>query len=183
MPANEAQILANQANSKRSTGPKTAEGKAVSRANAYKHGLTGVGVVVSDADTAQIEQYASELKAEFRPSNMTAEKLVERMAVLAIRMERSVTQEFAAVAENVRLAQANFEAPEGLDEQTVAKLRREAGRIALFDPSKEACLARKYEAAAERGMYRALKELRLVERPAKAEKSAEVDRSIEQSLA
>jgi hypothetical protein len=37
----------------------------------------------------------------------------------------------------------------------------------MLVPSKEATLARKYEATAERGMYRALKELRQVERDAK----------------
>jgi hypothetical protein len=41
--------------------------------------------------------------------------------------------------------------------------RAEAADIALFDPSKEANLARKYEAAAERGLYKALRELRQVE--------------------
>jgi len=168
MPASEARILANQANAKLSSGPKTPEGKAASRANAYKHGLTGDGVVVSEKDAAKINQLASDLKAEFRPSNMTGQKLAERMAVLSVRMDRSVEQESAAIAENVRLAEANFEAPESLDEQTVAKLRREAGQIALFDPSKEACLARKYEASAERGFFRALKELRLIEKERKA---------------
>jgi hypothetical protein len=38
----------------------------------------------------------------------------------------------------------------------------------MFDPSKEAALARKYEAAAERGFFRALKELRQLEKQAKA---------------
>jgi hypothetical protein len=168
MSASEARILANQANAARSTGPRTVEGKAKSRANAYKHGLTGAGVVVSDHDAAKIEQLTSELKAELLPSTTTGSMLVERMAVLAVRMERSVAQENAAIAENVRLAEADFEAPEGMNEAIVAKLRREAGQIALFDPSKEATLARKYEAAAERGFFRALKELRLVEKERKA---------------
>jgi hypothetical protein len=48
-------------------------------------------------------------------------------------------------------------------------MRDLAARRALFDPSREATLARKYEAAAERGFFRALKELRQVEREAKAE--------------
>jgi hypothetical protein len=164
MSTSAARILANQANAQHSTGPKTSEGKAQSRANAYKHGLTGNGVVVSEKDAAKIEQLTAELKAELRPSNTTGRMLVERMAVLGVRMERSVAQESAAISENVRLAEADFEAPEGLDEKTVAKLRREAGEIALFDPSKEACLARKYEAAAERGFFRALKEFRQIEK-------------------
>ena len=43
-----------------------------------------------------------------------------------------------------------------------------AGRRALFDPSREATLARKYEAAAERGFFRTLKEIREIKAEAKA---------------
>ena len=38
--------------------------------------------------------------------------------------------------------------------------RHQAGVLARFDPSPEAVLARRYEAAAERGMYRALKAIK-----------------------
>jgi len=50
-----------------------------------------------------------------------------------------------------------------LDHGAIAADRAGAGSRALFDPSKEATLARKYEAAAERQMHRALKEMRVVE--------------------
>ncbi len=43
-----------------------------------------------------------------------------------------------------------------LDRDALDQDRAEAVDRALFDPSKEAILARKYEAAAERGMYKAL---------------------------
>ncbi len=52
---------------------------------------------------------------------------------------------------------------ETLDYEALAADRAGAADRALFDPSKEATLARQYEAAAERGMHRALKELRAVE--------------------
>ena len=90
------------------------------------------------------------------------------MAVLALRMERGFLQESAALAARVRKARDEFEAPEGLDEASVELLRDEAATRALFDPSAEATLARKYEAAAERGFFRALKELRQVEKAHKA---------------
>ncbi len=38
----------------------------------------------------------------------------------------------------------------------------------MFDPSPEATLARRYQAAAERGFYKALKQLRQMEREAEA---------------
>jgi hypothetical protein len=62
-------------------------------------------------------------------------------------------------------------APEGVDQATAVQLRAEAVARAMFDPSKEATLARKYEAAAERGFFRALKELRQLEKQAKAAES------------
>jgi len=52
---------------------------------------------------------------------------------------------------------------ETLDYGAIAADRAGAADRALFDPSKEATLARKYEAAAEREMHRALKEMRAVE--------------------
>ena len=48
------QVAANRENSKRSTGPKTTHGKAVSRRNALSHGLSGEGIVLPDELEAQI---------------------------------------------------------------------------------------------------------------------------------
>ncbi len=50
-----------------------------------------------------------------------------------------------------------------LDLGAIAADRASAPALALFDSSKEAAQARKYEAAAERGMYRALREFRQFE--------------------
>jgi hypothetical protein len=50
-----------------------------------------------------------------------------------------------------------------LDPLALEQDRAQAADRALFDPSPEMILARKYEAATERGLYRALKELREVE--------------------
>jgi len=52
---------------------------------------------------------------------------------------------------------------ETIDLDAIAADRAGAGSRALFDPSKEATLARKYEAAAERELHRALREMRAVE--------------------
>jgi hypothetical protein len=53
MPCSPARLLANQTNARLSTGPKTVEGKARSRGNALKHGLTGQGVVLPDEASAE----------------------------------------------------------------------------------------------------------------------------------
>ena len=168
MPATEAQLLANRRNAQRSKGPVTPEGKERSRANSLKHGLTGEGIVLTEEDAAEVEQMAANLESELRPSGTMGRVLVRRIATHVVRMDRSVLQETAALSDRVQQAEADFEAPEGLDDVEVDRLRLEAGRRAMFDPSKEATLARKYEAAAERGFFRALKEFRQVERDAKA---------------
>ncbi|WP_435015614.1 hypothetical protein TA3x_003158 [Tundrisphaera sp. TA3] len=62
--------------------------------------------------------------------------------------------------------QALRELREMEDDEEEAADRAEAAERALFDPSKEGQLARRYEAAAERGLFRALREFHEAERRA-----------------
>jgi hypothetical protein len=64
---------------------------------------------------------------------------------------------------------------EELDPAAVAQDRAEAGERALFDPSPEATLFRKYEAALRRSLYRALREFRELEAAAAAAREAEAE--------
>jgi hypothetical protein len=91
---------------------------------------------------------------------------------MSVRMDLCVEYETAMLTERVRLAEADFLPPEGVDDAEAARLRTEAGKRALFDTSKEATLARKYEADASRRFFRALKELRQHEKAAKADEKA-----------
>ena len=183
MPASEARIVANRSNALKSTGPKTEEGKARSRGNSLKHGLTGAGVVLPEEDAAEVDRRFVAFRDELKPSGEVGLILVRRAATLSVRMERGADQESAALAERVREALDEFEAPEGIDDDEADRLRAEAGRRAMFDPSKEATLARKYEAAAERGFFRALKELRQVEEAAKADDPVDQAAVIREALA
>ena len=169
MPASEARIKANRENAKRSSGPVTPEGKEKSRRNALKHGLAGAGIVLPEKDAAEVERRAIAFENELEPSGEVGLALVRRAALNSVRMERAADQQTAALTGRIRLVEAEFVAPEGATDEEAAKLKDEAARAAMFDPSKEATLARKYEAAAERGFYRALKELRAVERAVPAE--------------
>jgi len=287
MSCSPARIAANRANALASTGPRTAEGKERSRANALKHGLTGEGIALPVEDAPVVARRFAEFQAQFGPETPMGAVLVQRVAMLSVRLDRSYRQESAAIAAKVLRAEADFDearraeadhllhwigatpatnhrrllaTPEGVDrlvaewrelkrvaehpgearwdyanymkadhlcgrdssyvtefqalsfalkgehrflklgegegldegERRRSALRGIAGLIeakiaeleahretldlasiaaeragaaarALFDPSKEATLARKYEAAAERGIYRALQELREVE--------------------
>jgi hypothetical protein len=157
--ATEAQILANRSNSKLAKGPTSPQGRERSRSNSLKHGLTGAGIVLPEEDAAEVERLTVALRDEFKPAGAAGEILVRQMATMAVRMDRCADQETAALSQRVRTVMDEFVPPEGVDAEEAERLRVEAGKIALFDPSKEACLARKYEAAAQRGFFRALKEL------------------------
>jgi hypothetical protein len=160
MPASEARIRANQANGAKSQGPMSEAGKARSRANSYKHGLTGAGIVMPEDDAAEVERLSRALQDEFKTETPSETQLAHRMATMSVRMQRCVNQETAKLSQRVRRVMAEFQAPEGVDAVQAERLRIEAGNMALFDDSKEGILARKYEAAAERCFFRSLKELR-----------------------
>jgi len=293
MTCSPARLAANRANAQKSTGPKTEEGKARSRENSYKHGLSGEGVVLSAEDAVAVDARFAALLEDLAPDGEAARLLVHRIAMLSVRLDRSARQEAAALSARIEGAEAAFDdarraeaerllreishapatnyrrlmaSPEGVElmiaaweemkidlehpeetrwtyshyhradylhgldagnvattayqawthalngryellrperlegmddlarrhhalarlielvEADIARLRAhraamdtrgiEARRIlapdiALFDPSPEAILARKYEAAAERGFFRALRDLKELKKAAK----------------
>ena len=65
--ATKTQLEANRANARRSTGPKTASGKARSSMNGLKHGLTAETIVIGDEDPAQFERLRKALEERFEP--------------------------------------------------------------------------------------------------------------------
>ena len=82
------QQVANKANALRSTGPKSATGKAQSRMNSWKHGLAAETLVTGDEDPALFEELRSELFEEFHPSPGFECALVDRLAGLMWRLRR-----------------------------------------------------------------------------------------------
>ena len=105
-----ARIAANRANALKSTGPTTAAGKARSRANAYRHGMAGDGVVLSPADEVEVAQLTAALASELRPRGPLDQILVRRAAVMAVRLDHCATHERAATSYRVRHAAATFQA-------------------------------------------------------------------------
>ena len=80
------QLEANKTNALRSTGPKTASGKAKSRGNAWKHGLTAKSLIIGDERPSQLARLAADLEAHYRPANSMQHALVDQIAALMWRL-------------------------------------------------------------------------------------------------
>jgi len=84
----ERQLAANRRNAQNSTGPRTAEGKAISRLNAWKHGLSGHTIVVGPEQQEDFQTFHDNLLASFEPKNPVEAVFVNRFIVAAWHSER-----------------------------------------------------------------------------------------------
>jgi len=87
-PRSEAQREAARANGARSRGPTSAEGKARSSVNAFRHGLCSPAVLAPGEDPEAFAALLAALRAEHRPADATADLLVERLAVALWKLDR-----------------------------------------------------------------------------------------------
>ncbi len=86
MIVSEARIQANRLNALKSSGPKTAEGKERSRANALKHGLCASVVVAESLEL--IQQRSGEFFDTLKPQNEVHVWMVDQAALASIKIER-----------------------------------------------------------------------------------------------
>ena len=91
MTCSPAQLEANRKNALRSTGPKTLEGKARSRANALKHGLCANVVVPEDAE--MIQTRATAWFHTLKPQNELQDWLVDQISIYSLRIDRAERME------------------------------------------------------------------------------------------
>ena len=76
----EAQVAANRENAQKSTGPKSADGKTRICLNAFRHGLAGAFMILSDEVREDFDELHDGLCAEHKPETPTEILLVESMA-------------------------------------------------------------------------------------------------------
>ena len=87
--ATTSQILANRANSLRSTGPQTEAGKDRSSRNSFQHGLTSPKVVLPGEDPAEYDAFRTDILQQYQPANATEQILVEELAAAGWRLNRA----------------------------------------------------------------------------------------------
>lgn len=134
--ATAAQILANQANARLSTGPKTAAGKARSARNATTHGLTTGILHIPLHEAAAFRQFEAKAKQAMRPQGA---------------LERTAAGNFVHAAWRLRKIRA-----------LTLELYREHRADPLVTPAAAAELRQltRYRATVEMMFYRSLKQLR-----------------------
>ena len=136
--ASPAQIIANQANSQHSTGPRTAAGKARVSRNAVRHGLTARHLVIREDEHEQFDALESSLATELDPQGA---------------LETITFQELLHAAWNLqRFRRIEAEVSTGASEDFTA------GHItAVLDR------LTRYQARAQRAFYKAQAELRILQ--------------------
>ncbi len=91
-PVSKKKIEANRRNARKSTGPKTPEGKGRVKWNALKHGLLSKEVVIAVGDGREsrsaYEALLRQLRADLEPQGTLEEMLIEKMAILYWRQRR-----------------------------------------------------------------------------------------------
>ena len=88
MQISDKQLAANRRNAQLSTGPRTAEGKAVVSLNALTHGLRSRRVLLPDEDPAEFEKLCDTLTAEWEPQTPTEGHFVTQIAVALWKLDR-----------------------------------------------------------------------------------------------
>ena len=76
-----ARLAANRANAQKSTGPTSAEGKAISSKNRLGYGFNSAMPCMNDEDPAEFERLRVELHNEHRPVTPTETILVDKMVL------------------------------------------------------------------------------------------------------
>ena len=94
------QISANQKNARKSTGPRTADGKSVSSRNALSYGLHSQMLVLPDENLEEFQLLCSALQEYFQTVGIVEKELVNRMANLFWRLQRTNRIETSILTKN-----------------------------------------------------------------------------------
>jgi hypothetical protein len=126
--ATERQIESNRINAGKSTGPRTNEGKARSRGNAFKHGLAGENIVADPATSAAIEERKEAWASGYQTSTPEGDWTFHKMVASSFQIDRAEAsmdvhkREFAARAGHAWDEDHRLEA-----ETVAAKMARNPG--------------------------------------------------------
>lgn len=98
--SSEKKIESNRENAQKSTGPKSAAGKAVVSRNALTHGLLSRQLIIEGESREEFSELIRLLVEEYQPVGLVEHALVERVGIALWRQRRLVRAESAEVSLN-----------------------------------------------------------------------------------
>ena len=180
--ATEAQVVANRRNAGKSTGPRTAEGKAVVSQNAVKHGLLARQDVIRGEEQEEFNLYREELFWELNPLGTMECRLAERIVSLAWRLRRAeriqneafdalLTKDMSSPLARLTQSLRSRGADQPPDDADGFDADPALGRTVVRDFSSARVLDRllMYERRIESSLYRTMAELQKLRRAEKPE--------------
>src|SRR5258708_4792995 len=114
------QIEANRLNAQKSTGPRSPEGKSVTRLNALKHGLFATDPVIQGEDPALFDALRDGIYRDFQPANTDEHVIVAAMVRDAWLLERCANAE-SAVWSRAFIRERNEDEPFSLAQRHLEK--------------------------------------------------------------
>src|SRR3954467_4774757 len=99
----------NRKNAARSTGPKTAAGRAASRANAMKHGLRAETLALPNENAEELGQLTDEWLEYYQPASPGMRAMLDRAVYSTVQLRRCQRFHAAATAEQVRNAEEEWD--------------------------------------------------------------------------
>ena len=155
-----AKCAANQSKSRQSTGPVAEAGKTKMRDNALRHGLTSKHVVIRGEDPEEYEALRQDLLNDWKPADTQEDMLVAQIAESAWRLmrvhrvESRTCDNYILVAEKLNAAGIAKFSPDPDDQITAC----------FHSSSKQFDNIRRYETTIERSYYRAITEIRKLQK-------------------
>jgi hypothetical protein len=168
-----AQIKANRQNSQKSTGPRSAEGKAAVSKNAIKHGLFASEAVIKGESAEEFETFRDEMLNELAPVGPVESMLAERYVSLSWRLkriERMQNQAIDVMIERDEQPSPLAKLAQSMLPKHLRQFKADAsefnpelvlGRVAIKDYSNSRVLEKlmMYERRIENSMFKTLHEL------------------------
>ena len=145
------QLEANQQNAQRSTGPRTPEGKSIVARNTTRYGILSEQIPLNDVEFDLYTEFREAMLSELQPKDGFQHFLADRIISTAWRLRRIVHVETLMLqkAEAMSYFSTSYQgAFEGCSANYMAILAR-------------------YERSLENALFRALRELNLLQQPSK----------------
>jgi hypothetical protein len=153
------QIAANRRNASLPRGPLSEAAAAVVRENAQKHGLTAKHVVLRHEDFANYQELRASIVTEYHPATPQEHRLADQIAQNYWRLLRCRRVETATFENRLDTLKTRLKVDAAApidDDQGVS--------ICMSNEARDFDTIRRYETTIERAWYRAIRELRTVQK-------------------